>query len=150
DRDFSAHPAHSAHQSMPIAGALGLNDGHEIDQLDDALFPHEAGEEHRRVGEIHLLDDVVSVRWSDRKRAAAAAIQQAGEDTRRVEAWTAVPIDGAVEGYQRRRLQIADETMVADRWVRVHMACPVRGRGIGRRPETDAARPNDTHTTVTP
>jgi len=30
------------------------------------------------------------------------------------------------------------------------MACLVSGRGIGRQPETDAARPNDTHTTVTP
>ena len=116
---------------MPVGRLFWIvGDGHEIDELADALFRHEARDQHRRVWEVQLLDDAVLTFGRDTKVPAALLIQDPREDARRVETRATVPIDGAVRRDQRGRLEVTDETVIGNQ----RRGGPAPGAGLcGRR-----------------
>ncbi len=112
---LAADAPHDAHDPVPIGrDRRVVGDGHEVDDLGDALFGHEARDQYRRVREVELLDDVPFVFGRDAEVAAAAVVQDAGEDGRGVEARAAVPVDGAVGRDQGGSLEVADQPMLGN------------------------------------
>ena len=71
-------------------------------------------------GQVQLLGDVVDAVRRDPEVTALLLIEQAGEDTGRVEPRRAEPVDRAVSRDQRRGLQVADQAVILDGGIRVH------------------------------
>ena len=112
---LTAHPAHGPHDAVAASGSRRLvEDRHEVDELGDAVFRHEARDEDRRVGKVQLLDDAVLILRSDTKVAAAVVVQQAGEDAGGVEARATETVDRAVGGCQSGGLEVADQPVLGD------------------------------------
>jgi hypothetical protein len=117
---LAAHAPQHPDQPVPVAGLLGVIDGHEIEHLADPAGGHEPGDQDGRVGEVQLPDHDIVALGGDPEVPAALAVQQGAEHTRRVEPGTTEPVDGAVGGDQRRGLQITNEPMLGDRRVTIH------------------------------
>jgi pSer/pThr/pTyr-binding forkhead associated (FHA) protein len=94
---------------------------HEIHDLADELLAEEPRHEHVRVREVHLLSPG-GAGAPDREMAAPVVIEDRGEHGRRVEPGQAEPVDVAVHGDQRGRVQIADDPVVLDRSSHLRLA----------------------------
>src|SRR3712207_93605 len=116
-------PAHDTQQShQPVAvGRPALDDRHEVDHLADPVGGHEPRDQDRSVGEVQLPAHVVVLVGSDAEVPAAVVVEQGREDARGIETRTAEPIDGSVGTYKGCRLQIADQAVLTDFGVAVHL-----------------------------
>src|SRR5207248_10443193 len=115
----ATHHADVAHD--PVSAGCGCpGDGHEVVHLADPVRGHEPGDQDGRVGQVQLPGHVVVPVRRDLVEAAAVGVQQRGEDAGRVEPGRAEPVEGAVGGHQRGRLQVADQPVVADVAIAVH------------------------------
>ena len=130
------HAEHATDQAVPLPFGRTRLDRHEVLHLADAVGVEEARDQDVRVREVQLLvvapplairagDDASQHRClrahdldrCDAEEAAAVCVEQGGEDARRVEARAAVPVDRAVDGHQRDRVQITDDAVLGDRRV---------------------------------
>src|SRR5262249_24903273 len=113
-------------EAWAVGRPFGPLDGHEVGHLAHAFPPHEPRDEHRRVGEVELSLGAVVALGGDLEVTAAVVVEQRCKDARRIEARAAEPIDGAVPGVARGRLDAPHHSLASDRWT----ASPsLRGRG---------------------
>ena len=134
-----ADHADVAHQPVP-AGRRALDDRHEVLHLADPVRGHEPGDQDRGIREVQLPAHVVVAVGRDPVEAAALGIEQGREHARRVESGAAEPVQHAIGADQRRRLQVADEPVIAN--IRVtsqrfppseaEVSVPGRLRSLGR------------------
>ena len=111
-------------------GWTGL-DRHEVLYLADAFRVEEARDQDVRVGKVICLWALACgrgaawIRRPDHRRvgthelergnaeeAAQIGVEQCRKDARRIEVGTAVPVDRAVDGDQRDRVEIADDAVL--------------------------------------
>ena len=134
---LAAHDVHPAHERAGLEPHR-----HRVGQLADPLAAVEAGDEHRGVGQVHLLAGDRGG-GGDAERAAFVGVEDAGEGAGGVESAGAEPVDRPVHPHQRRRAQIADQPVALDGPVpRLVRAAPaplggdhrpgLRGGGRGR------------------
>ena len=101
------------HQVMAV-GYPAPGDRHEVVYLTDPVRGHEPGDQDRGVRQVQLLAHVVVPVGLDREIAPAVGVEQRGEHAGGVEPGTAEPVHRPVLRDQRGRLQVADQTVVAD------------------------------------
>src|SRR5262245_42958736 len=94
----ATHHANQAAYSVTCCCLLRPVDWHEVNDLADTTRGHEARDENRRVGEVQLLGHAARFVGGDLKVAAALAIEQRSEDTGRVKARAAEPVNGGIRG----------------------------------------------------
>ena len=80
------------------------------------------GDEDCGVRVVELLPGKGVDRWSSAQVSTVIIVQQRAEDTRRVEAGRAEPVDCAVGADECRRLEVADKTVIGDEWVARHLS----------------------------
>jgi hypothetical protein len=113
------HDADVAHQPVPVGrGCPG--DGHEVVHLADPVRGHEPGDQDRGVGQVQLPGHVVVPVRRDLVEAAPVGVQQRREHAGRVEPGDAEPVQDAVRGHQRRRLQVADQAVISNVRIAIH------------------------------
>ena len=113
------HDADVAYQPVPV-GRRPVHDRHEVVHLAHPVRGQEPGDQDRRVGQVQLPGHVVVPVRRDLVEAAPVGVQQRREHAGRVEPGNAEPVERAVAGHQRRRLQVADQPVVGDVRVAVH------------------------------
>src|SRR5712692_1900495 len=89
-------------------------DRHVILYFAHAILVQEAGDEDGSVRPVELLVPEVVTGRSNAETPALAAVQQPGEDARRIEVRQAEPVDGAVHPDQRGRAHVADDPVILD------------------------------------
>ncbi len=116
DADAPAEDADVADQPVVPGVRADLPDGHVVHDLRGPLAPGVPGDEHVRLGEVHLAGVVAAVHL-DLAPPAALAVEDGPEHARAVEVRDAQPVDGAVLADERGRPHVADEAVVLDREV---------------------------------
>ena len=119
ERHLPPYDAHEPHQLMAV-GRLTGDDRHEIADLSDAVRRQEPRHQDRRSWQVELLGHISVRLRPNREVTAPLHVEQRRKHARRVEPRTAEPVDRGISRYQRRRLQVADEAVVRDRWVGIH------------------------------
>ncbi len=104
-----AHHPHVAHQAR--AGARPGEDRHKVDDLGHPLGGEEAREQDVGVGQVELLAALVRD-GPEPEASALLVVQDGAEDRRRVERRQAEPVDRPVHPDERRRVEVADDTVV--------------------------------------
>jgi len=115
DREPHRPPDHPDVPDQPVpAGGRALDDRHEVVHLADPVRGHEPGDQYRGIGQVQLPGHVVVAVGRDPVEPAPPGVEQGGEDARGIEPRAAEPVEDAVGAHQCRRLQVADEPMIAD------------------------------------
>ena len=120
ERHPAPHTSHQSHQAVPVRGNVTAH-RHEIDDLADALRREEPGDENGRIRQIHLLRAEGIDAGTDAIPAAEPVIEQRTEHAGRVETRSAEPVDRTVRRHQRGGLQIADQAMISNERVVIHV-----------------------------
>ena len=121
----AAHDTDESDDPMTV-GRRPVGDRHEVDDLADPALAHEPGDQDGGVREVQLPGHVVDARWSEPEVPTAVGVEERREHARRIESWAAEPVDRAVGVDERGRLEVADQSVVADVWVVSHGGVPFR------------------------
>ena len=89
---------------MPVGGDRGTGDWHEIDDFAHTRLGEKASDEDGGVRVVELVPGECVDSWSTAQVSTAIIVQQRAEDTGRVEAGRAEPIDCAIGADECRRL----------------------------------------------
>ena len=108
----AAHDMQLAHEHRAIA--FYRTDGHEVDELADAVWRQEARHEHVGVGPVELLLAHRVALRSNAEVASSLRIEKGREDTRRIETRIAEPVDRAVHSHECRGAHVAHDAVVLD------------------------------------
>jgi hypothetical protein len=100
-----------------ITGHVGLLDRHEVRDLSDSRLGQIAGHEERGVGQVHLLGEDIVRECRDAEPTTVLVVEQRTEDGRRVDTRTTEEVDRTGGVQEGRGLQVADETVLGDRWI---------------------------------
>ena len=120
ERHPAAHTPHQPHQAVPIRGHVTAH-RHEIHDLADPLRRQKPGDQNGRIRQIHLLRAERIDAGPDPVPAAQPVIEQRTEHARRIETRSAEPVDRTVRRHQRSGLQVADQTMISNKRIIVHV-----------------------------
>ena len=115
---LTAYAPQHANQPVPGRGNLRTGNRHEVDHFTDTRLGQKTRDEDGGVRIVELLPIEDIDRRSDPEVPALIIVQQRAEDAGRVEARGAEPVDSAVDADECRRLQISNETVIGDEWVR--------------------------------
>ena len=101
---------------MAVLGLVDAN-GHEVGHLGDAVAIERTGDEHVRVGQVHLLHGARGVARAELETAAVLGVEQGGEDRRGAEVRIRHEVNRPVRADQRHGVQVTDDPVVLDREV---------------------------------
>ena len=115
-----ADAPHHPDQPVAVGGRPGSSTG-----MKSMTSPTPPGVMNRVIriavsGKYSCLTTQSSLSAAIRKRPPRSRSSSEANTLGRVEAGAAEPVDGAVGGHQRRRLQVADQPVVGDRRVTIH------------------------------
>ena len=103
--DFATDASHESHDAAPVRHHARPVDRHEINNFRDTRFRQEPRHEDGAAGHVHLLVRACRRHRCQCEAPASTIVQQRREDTRRVEAGTAEPIDRRVRRDERRAFE---------------------------------------------
>jgi len=129
ERDGPADGADHPHDAMRAVLVVAGGDGHEVEDLPDAVRMEEARDQDVGVRQVHLLVSAPPERGGDPEVAPLRVVEDRGEDARRLEARKAAPVDGPGGGYQGYGVEVPDDPVLLDRQIR-HGASCVPGRSL--------------------
>jgi hypothetical protein len=109
--DRATDGADDADDFVDLFGADGdafLVDGHEVNDLADALAAEEARHEDVGFGQVHLAVGP-GVDGGDAEVAAAFGVEDGGEEAGGIEAGQAAPVDRSIHGDEGDGVEVADD-----------------------------------------
>jgi hypothetical protein len=102
--------------NLMIEDGVGVEaHGHEVFDLDDAVFVREAGHQNICGGPIKLLVADLVGDGGDLEAATLGVVEDRAKDAGGVKVRRTVPINGAVHADQRDGAHVADDAVVLDR-----------------------------------
>ena len=116
---LAAHDDDAADQPVAVHVGRDRLDRHEVLHLAHAVGREEARDEDVGVREVELLGAPVVALRAQRVEAALLGVEDGAEHARRVERGAAVPVDRAGRADERDRVEVADQSVLGDRQVRV-------------------------------
>src|ERR1700677_2428989 len=114
--NFTADDLHAAYERV-MAGGMP---GHEIRDVCDARFTHEAREQNVGVGKIALTGFKFVGNGRDAKGSAAFGVQERGKNGRRIEMGKAHEVDRAGKADQSRGRKVSNNAVVLNRLILLH------------------------------
>ena len=89
---------------------------HEIHNLDNAVIREKAGDQYIGIWPIQLFFSDPFTERLNLEISAFFVVQNPGKNARRIEPWTAIPVDGTASGNQRRCTEVSDDSVILN-WV---------------------------------